>query len=286
MSNLSVGVKHGRLTIIRESFKKNGRYFVECKCDCGNKHIVRTDSLTSGSSKSCGCLRRESKYEVKKGEKYGKLTVVSEQFIRKGKMSVRCECECGEETVVIIYKLINGDTVSCGCLKAKRGKELNYKHGLSNTRIYSIHGGMLARCYNPNSAGYEYYGGKGIDVYKEWHDVEAFVAWAKDNGYEEHLTIERLNNDKGYYPDNCTWIPHNEQNINKGIKKNNKSGYPGVDLMKRTGKYRARGFEGGVEVHLGTFDNFYEAVKVKQKDELERYGRVLHPDYQKMGELL
>lgn len=88
-------------------------------------------------------------------------------------------------------------------------------HGMTGTRIYRIHKAMRTRCYNPNFPAYKYYGGKGIEICKEWDDFTTFHKWAIENGYEEHLTIDRIDGNKGYHPDNCRWITLADQQRNK-----------------------------------------------------------------------
>ena len=89
---------------------------------------------------------------------------------------------------------------------------MNRKHGLSKTRLHSIWTNMKTRCNNPNATGFQNWGGKGIKVCEEWsNDVQAFYDWSMMNGYEEHLTIDRIDNDKGYSPDNCRWITYKDQ---------------------------------------------------------------------------
>lgn len=101
------------------------------------------------------------------------------------------------------------------------GKKNNQKHGLSNTRIYGILSDMKKRCYNENSDAYKYYGGRGIRVCSEWlgeNGIVNFYNWAMNNGYEDHLTIERIDVDGNYDPNNCKWATIEEQNKNKTNK--------------------------------------------------------------------
>lgn len=91
-----------------------------------------------------------------------------------------------------------------------------YSHGLVKTRIYRIWANMKTRCHNPNATRYSSWGGRGIKVCDEWlNDFKAFYDWAMSHGYEEHLTIDRIDNNKGYSPDNCRWVSYYTQNRNK-----------------------------------------------------------------------
>lgn len=86
---------------------------------------------------------------------------------------------------------------------------------MTGTRIYRIHKAMRTRCYNPNFPAYKYYGGKGIEICKEWDDFNTFYKWAMENGYDEHLTIDRINGNDDYKPENCRWITLADQQRNK-----------------------------------------------------------------------
>lgn len=147
------------------------------------------------------------------GNKYGMLTVLGESGRNKNKMKIwRCKCECGNETLVTTNNLKRGHTQSCGCLFNKT----MIKHGMCNTRLYRIWHNIKQRCNNPNRSCYKNYGGRGIKVCDEWlEDFLNFYNWSINNGYSEELELDRINNDKGYSPDNCRWVTHSENNRNK-----------------------------------------------------------------------
>lgn len=156
------------------------------------------------------------------GQKFGRLTVVSfSGYRREGKnghktSEWKCKCECGNEVVVTKSRLKSGNTKSCGCMKTENNIKTWTKHGLCNTRLYKIFSMMKDRCYNKNSKAYMYYGGKGVFICDEWlRDFQTFYDWAIQNGYDDNLTIERIDVNGNYEPDNCMWITQSEQMRNR-----------------------------------------------------------------------
>lgn len=146
------------------------------------------------------------------GQRFGRLTVIRRDGTNKnGSATWLCKCDCGNVKVASGRDLTNGDTKSCGC-----SRRAPRKHGMTKTRLYRIWSDMKNRCQNPNNHAYKDYGGRGITVCKEWSDdFNRFKEWAADSGYREGLTIERIDFDKGYCPDNCTWITLSEQAQNR-----------------------------------------------------------------------
>lgn len=124
---------------------------------------------------------------------------------------LHCICACGNERSVLLGNLTQGKSISCGCHRRK----LNTKHGLSNTRLYHIWENIIQRCTNPNNSNYPNYGGRGVSVCSDWNDFDSFMKWALLNGYEENLTIDRVDVNIGYCPDNCRWATRYEQDNNK-----------------------------------------------------------------------
>lgn len=151
------------------------------------------------------------------GSRYGRLTVVGDPVKNgSGKLIYRCRCDCGNEIAVEGYSLRSGNTQSCGCLQRERTSRANKTHGLCRTRLYREYRGMMSRCYNPKNPAFPNYGGRKIAVCDNWRGhVAKFVEWAIGAGYQDDLTIERVDVNGNYCPDNCTWIPRGDQAKNR-----------------------------------------------------------------------
>ena len=214
------GQRFGRLTVVESAGSSKGKRYWVCLCDCGTVRKVKTEHLRSGHTKSCGCLSRDKASERSlidlTGHRFGRLTVVKRVGTKKSFAVWLCQCDCGKTATLPSAYLRTGQTRSCGCLAHDVLVARNTSHGGSYSRLYRIWHGMRQRCTDPNSSNYENYGGRGITVCDEWmHDFAAFQKWALANGYHEDLTIDRINNDSGYRPDNCRWATRHEQRLNQ-----------------------------------------------------------------------
>lgn len=229
------GQKFGRLTVIeRVDNDKNGLTRWKCVCECGNEKITLGKLLLRGSTQSCGCYNKERVTETQMrdltGQRFGRLTVIDrgEDYISpKGKRHVRwnCICDCGNKTVVDTNDLRRGHTMSCGCYKIDVTGEKARTHGGREDRLYHVFSNMKNRCFNKNSQDYKYYGGRGITICDDWLDYAVFKEWAYNNGYDENApkgqcTIDRIDVNGDYCPDNCRWVPMNIQCVNKRNNKN------------------------------------------------------------------
>ena len=198
-----VGKKIHKLTILSE-YKKGTRIYCVCQCDCGKIKEIRKDNV--GKTMSCGCLHSPNMT----GQRFGRLVVIG-----SNKSNKICRCDCGNICEVQTNKLKSGWTQSCGCLKKERQSAIN---GLYNTRLHKIWVSMHTRCECKKHKSYKTY--KDKPICEKWHSLPnrvkqtgflAFYEWAIKNGYKDNLTLDRIDNDKGYCPENCRWVTIKEQ---------------------------------------------------------------------------
>lgn len=146
------------------------------------------------------------------GRVFNDLTVIGFEY-RNKRWLWKCKCTCGNETIVYPNQVMRGKTSSCGCARSRTFRDMHYIHGQSHTRLYRLWKDMRRRCGN-NPKRNRYYGDKGISVCKEWEDFNVFHKWAVLAGYDDTLSIERIDNNGDYAPANCKWIPVTEQPYN------------------------------------------------------------------------
>lgn len=221
-----IGKKFGKLTITAfDSLKKNSTPVFAVDCECGSTFLkCGLDRLESGKTKDCGCSKRNTNLI---GKKFGRLLVIEKTDKRIRRSTVwKCQCDCGNEIEVSSHDLIVRK--SCGCIMKEK------EHFATHESIHRVWNTMIERCYNPNKNQFYLYGGRGIKVCKEWlcdnGNVKAFsnfYEWAIKNGYKDEVlsnginkyTIDRIDSDGDYCPENCRWITNKEQQNNKRADK-------------------------------------------------------------------
>lgn len=204
------------------------------------------------------------------GKKFGRLTIENLN-VKNGKSYANCLCDCGVRKNIRINDIKNGRTASCGCFNKE--KKANTRHGQCQTKMYKVHCAIKQRCYNPANKNYKDYGGRGILVCNEWQSFEPFQDWALANGYEEGLTIERINNNGPYSPDNCTWATRSQQTMNTRTRKDSNSGIKGVRRDERLNKWIARIRLNRKDIYLGIFDCAEDAITARKEAEQKYWNK-------------
>lgn len=199
------------------------------------------------------------------GLEVGRLTVVN-RVENIGSTTVwLCRCECGGTKEIRGSHLRNGATKSCGCLQIEAVKKMATKSGNCKSPVYQVWIDMKNRCHNTNDQSYRHYGGRGISVTEEW--TESFInfeTWCFENGWENWLQLDRIDNDGSYEPSNCRFITHRENTLNQRLlSSRNSSGYRGVSFHKVSGKYASRICINYKTTLFGYFDSKKEALEAR-----------------------
>ena len=206
--------------------------------------------------------------DYKKGDKINQCTFIEQRGFHYRPNGGRdrialFECRCGNKFIAKIYRVRNGHTSSCGCVRTKRINEYNRSHGLSLHPLYKTWIATIQRCYNQKDSNYKHYGGRGICVCDEWrNDPKAYFDYVMSlpNAMCPGLSLDRIRNNEGYKPGNLRWADQHTQAVNQRIRSNNTSGYTGVYLYKNIGKWNARIFVRGKNINCGYFETKEEAA--------------------------
>jgi hypothetical protein len=157
------------------------------------------------------------------GQRFGRLIALSSfQKPNNNRYFWNCKCDCGETVIVASHHLRSGATKSCGCIKKEFLQENKFskKHGFYLTKLYAVWDAMKQRCNNQNHKAYYRYGGRGIVICQDWYDFQNFHDWAMSHGYQEGLSIDRIDNNGNYCPSNCQWITRSANTIKSHLGQN------------------------------------------------------------------
>lgn len=295
------GQKFGKLTVITLAYTKNKKSYWLCKCDCGNETIVRSDTLKSGTTQSCGCYHKDcareqgmKSFDNLTGKKFGRLLVIKRvSEIGEKPVLYECLCDCGNIHVSRASLLRDGTTKSCGCynkeLVIKRNKDrIGIKIGRYKENKYEYFDTYVVG-YDSN--GKPYYVDlddfNKIKDYTWYVNSDNYVTCLNENIYMHNLILPCEN---GYMPDHKHGkasrndnrkynlrIVTNAQNChNRDKGTNNTSGFIGVCYRKDRNKYYVYIGINNKDVHIGGFDDFTEAVKARILSEIEHYGEYMY----------
>lgn len=149
-------------------------------------------------------------------QRFGKLTVIKRDLTSKKGVRWICKCDCGNEKSISSHCLIEGHTKSCGCYSFRWKENVIRHNSQEHRKLFAVYRNIIKRCYDKEFKQYKDYGGRGIIMCDEWlKDFEKFYSWAINNGYREDLSIDRINNNGNYEPNNCRWATIEEQSNNK-----------------------------------------------------------------------
>lgn len=232
-SEIKIGETYKNLKIIKRDKNKNGSAYFSCRCMlCGSVFSVRADHV--GNAKTCRDCSIKSKIRDLTGMKFGRLTALEYVGREKGRTLWRCKCDCGNYTITGYSNLVGGLTRSCGCYDKEKKLERNHSrrkstvseafldyHNITNHPLYSLWESMITRCKNKNRRSAKYYCDRGIEVCDRWSGIGGFENFVSDMGprpSEKH-TLDRIDNDGNYEPNNCRWASVETQILNRSNTK-------------------------------------------------------------------
>jgi hypothetical protein len=209
-------------------------------------------------------------------KKFGRLYVKKRAGTNSSKKPLwECECDCGNVKNIIGAALVNGTTQSCGCLRKEVTSQRSKTHGMRKTRIYETWYAMKKRCQNEGNISYPYYGGRGIRVCEKWETFSGFIEdmyaayldHVEQYG-EKQTTLDRIDSNKDYDPENTRWATYTTQSRNTRVRHDNKTGYKGVYKRDENSGYIAYIKVNKERMNLGTFDNIEDAILARRNAEM------------------
>lgn len=205
------------------------------------------------------------------GQKFGRWLVLGKSTAI-GRTKMICVCDCGTKREVDRSNLVGGLTKSCGCLHNELLVAISKTHGASSTAMYRLYRSMVSRCTNKNVQAYKRYGGRGIYVDPRWLGKNGFETFVKHMGDRPSpdMTLDRIDNDGPYSPENCRWATKVDQARNKSARSSSKTGVAGVTIDD--GKFVVRIGVNGSSINVGTFCTLDEAVAARRKAELDMWN--------------
>lgn len=201
------------------------------------------------------------------GERFNRLVVIEKVEKKYGKWIVKVKCDCGSIKKVYLYDIQRGKVKSCGCLNQELRIKRATSHGMKGTKIYTTWKNIRNRCHNKNNPQYHNYGGRGIKICERWNNFQNFYDDMGD--IPEGKSIDRIDNDGDYSPDNCKWSTYQEQAENKGKYRNSKTGITGVTITHQ-GFYRSYIDIKGKRYFLYHGDNLEQAINARKEAERSR----------------
>lgn len=263
------GLRFGKLVAIKPTGEKKFKVNLwECKCDCGKSHVASVNSLTTGATKSCGCLQHLGNPKDISGQRFGRLLAVRRLELSENKdYRWLCQCDCGNTAEATIGSLGCGHTKSCGCLL----RESITTHGMTGTPTYVSYTKMLSRTrYEEYSQNYS-----DVVVCDRWNIEKggSFEAFFEDMGERpEGMTLNRIHGAKIYSKETCEWTTLSVQSYDQRMNSSNKSGRTGVMWRKERNVWESRITVNKTIYILYYGDSFEDACKAREEAELKYYG--------------